>query len=444
MPPLDTGSVTHALRLVDPLGHRPLPAGSDFANVGAYLKAMREHRGLSLSELSERTRIRKTYLSALEDGDLSSLPSRPFATGYVRAYAQAVGLDGDLAAARFRAESPDTSEPFRPPVGVQHEQVKRHPAIFIGLGVVVAAVVGWNISQRAVTVAPRGVTTTAAPPPVAGPAPAPTGPITLGESQPAPADQTTPAPYITPGLGPADPAPPPTAATRTLIPPGPAGPGLPSPVFSTKAAVYGVPAGFATVVLQAFKAGSLIVRGADGSVYFARQLEPGEAYRAPLGKGLIVEPSDPSAGRQKGAPTVFQVYVGGQLKGSLAANAISIDKVVPMPVPPAPPPVAVAPTPAPAAAAPAQPTAQASKPAAPLAQAGTAPPVPAKLLAPKAASPAQPQATTATPAAKTAQVPAAKIILPKAASPKPAASPVQAPSAETAPAAAAAAAVPAV
>jgi hypothetical protein len=41
------------------------------------------------------------------------------------------------------------------------------------------------------------------------------------------------------------------------------------------------------VTLQAIKSASLIVRGADGSVYFARQLRAGEAYRAPQLGGLV-------------------------------------------------------------------------------------------------------------------------------------------------------------
>ena len=455
MPPLDTGSVTHALRLVDPLGHRPIPHGSDFANVGGYLRALREYRGLSLAELSNRTRIRKAYLSALEDGDLSSLPSRPFATGYVRAYAQAVGVDGDLAAARFKAESPDTSEPFRPPVGVRHERPKTHPAIFIALGAVAIAVIAWNISQHAVTVAPRGVTTAAAPAAVAVTAAAPTGPISLGMSQPAPADQTTPAPYITPGLEPEGSTPAAAtaaAATRAIIPPDAPAPGGPLPVFAQKGAIYGVPAGFATVILQAHKPGSLIVRGADGSVYFARQLATGESYRAPLGRGLVLEAMDPSAGRQRGAATVIQLYVDGQLKGSLAANPISLDKIVPMPAPPAPPPApaAAAPTvPAPAAQAPA--ATQAAKPAAPSASAAAVKPGAAHTLsaqpAKAVAAPLKTASVVVTPAKPAlAQPPKAltPLVAPKVAAPKvQAAKPVAAPVSDVEPVTPATAAVPA-
>jgi len=338
MAPLDTGSVTHTLRLVDPIAKRAEPVSADFQTIGAYLKAVREFHGKSLAALANETRIRKLYLSAIEDGDLSPLPSRPFSIGYVRAYAQALGLDGDRAAARFKAEAPDTSEPLRAPSGVQHQQVKRSPFIFAALLVVGLAVVTWNITQHAVTVAPRDHLTGApAAAANAAPAPAPTGPIALGAAQPAPADQTTPVPYITPGLAAAAPeaaetAPAPkTGVLLAAVQPGPA---APPKVFEQKGAIYGAPPTGPTVLLQAGKAGSLIVRGASGAVYFARQLAPGEAYRAPLGQGLTVETSHPAA---------FHLYVGGQLKGSLVANSTPLDKASPPPAPPAAPVAAPAP-----------------------------------------------------------------------------------------------------
>jgi DNA-binding XRE family transcriptional regulator len=349
MPPLDTGSVTHGLRLVE-AGSRPEPSANAFSNVGAYLKAVREHQGLSLAELAHTTRIRKQYLSAIEDGDLSVLPSRPFATGYVRAYAQAVGVDGALAAARFRAESPDTNEPLRAPVGVKHQQVKRHPLIFVALAGVGAAVVVWNISQHAVTVAPRNGPEHVAATVLAAPAPHRAGAIVLGAAQPAPADQTTPVPYVTPGLAPQAPE-----AAQPVTPPNPgvlllpveSGPGAPPHNFAQKGAIYGAPPMGRTVLLQASKAGSLIVRGPSGAVYFARQLAPGEAYRAPSGQGLTVETSHPAG---------FNLYVDGKLQGRLVANSTSIDKAAPPPPPPAP--LAAAPVEAvlsaPAAPAPAQ------------------------------------------------------------------------------------------
>ena len=122
MAPLDTGYVTHTLRLVDTYGHKVGPSPDDYATLGAYLKAVREHRGLTLNEVAHSTRIRRLYIAALEEGDRSALPSRPFAIGYVRSYAKALGLDGELAVARFKVDWPEAAEPLRNPVGVEHEE----------------------------------------------------------------------------------------------------------------------------------------------------------------------------------------------------------------------------------------------------------------------------------------------------------------------------------
>jgi hypothetical protein len=69
------------------------------------------------------------------------------------------------------------------------------------------------------------------------------------------------------------------------------------------------------VVLQARQAASLVVHGADRSVYFARQLAPGEAYRAPVIAGLKVDVSEPAK---------FDVYVGGVRVGSLSGPSVQV------------------------------------------------------------------------------------------------------------------------
>src|SRR4051812_36399825 len=76
-------------------GYAPtIHSGND---VGQALRAIREHRGLTLEALAEITRVRASYLTAIEELRLDALPSRPFVIGYIRAYAQALGADPDQA-----------------------------------------------------------------------------------------------------------------------------------------------------------------------------------------------------------------------------------------------------------------------------------------------------------------------------------------------------------
>jgi cytoskeleton protein RodZ len=62
--------------------------------LGQFLRTKRESLGLSLDEVQERTKIRKRYLIALENGDWSILPGNVYGRGFVRSYAEVLGLDG--------------------------------------------------------------------------------------------------------------------------------------------------------------------------------------------------------------------------------------------------------------------------------------------------------------------------------------------------------------
>ena len=61
--------------------------------IGQRLKAEREEQRLTLEKVFEATRIRVQYLQALEDDDLSSMPSPVQARGYLRNYAEYLGFD---------------------------------------------------------------------------------------------------------------------------------------------------------------------------------------------------------------------------------------------------------------------------------------------------------------------------------------------------------------
>ena len=61
--------------------------------IGSALKARREQRQLTLAQISEATRIRSHYLQALENDDLSAIPSAAQARGFLGIYAQFLNLD---------------------------------------------------------------------------------------------------------------------------------------------------------------------------------------------------------------------------------------------------------------------------------------------------------------------------------------------------------------
>jgi cytoskeletal protein RodZ len=80
-------------------------------DVGTELAHARKTRALSLQELSRRTRISVTLLSAIERGDVARLPGGIFTRSFVRAYAREVGCDPETTVARFLAEYADPVAP---------------------------------------------------------------------------------------------------------------------------------------------------------------------------------------------------------------------------------------------------------------------------------------------------------------------------------------------
>lgn len=62
---------------------------------GEELKRERELRRISLREISESTKINIRYLEALENNDFRHLPGGVFNKGFVRAFAQFIGVDPD-------------------------------------------------------------------------------------------------------------------------------------------------------------------------------------------------------------------------------------------------------------------------------------------------------------------------------------------------------------
>jgi hypothetical protein len=61
-----------------------------------------------------------------------------------------------------------------------------------------------------------------------------------------------------------------------------------------------------------------VVKGADGSIYFARQLQPGEAFRVPNVAGLTVDTPNFQA---------FDVTVAGQPHEPLQAASTPVSKL---------------------------------------------------------------------------------------------------------------------
>ncbi len=79
-------------------------AGRDSNTIGAYLKGLRESRGVSLDDVSKVTRIGKNYLAAIESDLFDKLPNQAYVKGFLRVYASYLGVDGDAVIAHYERD----------------------------------------------------------------------------------------------------------------------------------------------------------------------------------------------------------------------------------------------------------------------------------------------------------------------------------------------------
>ncbi|MFN4135910.1 MAG: helix-turn-helix domain-containing protein [Novosphingobium sp.] len=172
-----------------------VPAGEPARpSVAETLRAAREAAGLDIKQLSALTRVTSRHLEALESGDLSTLPGRPYALGFARSYARAVGLDekaiGDAMRGELDRLAPapvervinqfEVGDPAKTP-----SRLTTWLAAGLVLAIALAGLVFWRsyympsaelpalIGPQATQAAPAKPT----PAPAAVPAAAPTGPV---------------------------------------------------------------------------------------------------------------------------------------------------------------------------------------------------------------------------------------------------------------------------
>jgi cytoskeletal protein RodZ len=74
--------------------------------IGAYLRQVREQQAISLEQVEQQTKIQARLLRAIEIGQLDQLPEPVFIQGYIKLFAQVLGLDGSAFAATFPTDAP--------------------------------------------------------------------------------------------------------------------------------------------------------------------------------------------------------------------------------------------------------------------------------------------------------------------------------------------------
>ena len=147
--------------------------------IGTSLRGARERQGLELAQVERETRIRTRYLQALEDERFDVLPGSAYAKGFLRTYAEFLGLDGERFVDEYNERFPATEEPpALPPTAFRRRRRLGFDARLLVLPfAVLLALIGWRVAsegghkaKRAAPPPPATATSTAsvlAPPPVA-------------------------------------------------------------------------------------------------------------------------------------------------------------------------------------------------------------------------------------------------------------------------------------
>ncbi len=268
------------------------PPAKSAARIGSELRAVREGLGWKLTDVAAGLRIRLPYLEAIERGELSVLPGAAYQTGFVRSYAQALGLDPDEILRRFRAEGLGVAS--KPPLSflapVPDRAVPTGAMVLLGVTLLLAGYGLWyrhTAHERQLAEAVPAV-------------PAELAPLALPKVQPVlppaakpAAAAKAPAPAAAPKMVAATPP----AASTGAAPVPAAPPAAASQVASTQpiatpaaaAAPATVPAPPATGQSIVATADSWVeVRDPSGNILFSRVLHAGQSWPVPDLVGLTM------------------------------------------------------------------------------------------------------------------------------------------------------------
>jgi cytoskeleton protein RodZ len=80
--------------------------------IGNSLREARLRQGLDLARVEDDTKIRAKYLQALEDERFDVLPAETYVKGFLRTYAEYLGLDGQIYVDEFNSRFASAEEPI--------------------------------------------------------------------------------------------------------------------------------------------------------------------------------------------------------------------------------------------------------------------------------------------------------------------------------------------
>jgi cytoskeleton protein RodZ len=249
-------------------------ADAPLETVGLDLRNARQRKGEDLAQISRVLKIRKDYLDALEESNFDTIPGRAYTIGFVRTYAQYLGLDAKRCVERVKVEIAGRGEVKDGTVQVSSPRERKLPqgGIVFAVLLVMALVYGIyylvagvnRVTSQPVTPVPSRLAAQAGLPPAAGP----------------------------------------PASAATIAPPPQSSAELAGPASTQSAPQIGgpLPEGHkygaqnnSRITLLAHKITRVTVMGPNQRPLLDRQLQPGDSYLVPNTSGLTLSTSDGGA-----------------------------------------------------------------------------------------------------------------------------------------------------
>lgn len=267
-------------------------ADAPLDTVGQDLRKARQRRGEDLAQISQALKIRKGYLDAIEESNFEALPGRTYTIGFVRSYAEYLGLDSPDCVDRLKAEiaGREDEKEGKPALAPPAERKLPPGALIFGFVLVVALLYG---IYYLVGAAGRMQTQPVAPVPAR----------LAAEAEP----QQLPPP------------PPPPQAAETVAPPVTTeAEAVASAATLPQGEKYGTANSNSRIMLRVHRPTRVLIQGADDRPFINRTLRPGDTYSAPNVTGLKLTTPDAGA---------VEVILDGSSMGFLGQTGAPADNI---------------------------------------------------------------------------------------------------------------------
>lgn len=111
-------------------------------DIGSSLREARTRQGLDFDEMETRTKVRAKYLRYLEEERFDQLPGHTYTKGFLRVYADALGLDGSLYVDEYNSRHVASDDELlaRIPRNPSRDRRRRHRGESRAVLVVIAAI----------------------------------------------------------------------------------------------------------------------------------------------------------------------------------------------------------------------------------------------------------------------------------------------------------------